>query len=885
MFDRSRSVDPIILDYPKHTSVHALVASIVPECKGQVAIKAGDSQLSYQLLNERANQLANYLERNHSVRGEIIALALDRTCDMVVALLGILKSGAAYLPIDLEYPKERVAFMLEDCGAPLLLTSHKHKESFNHGGIPASRLIYLEDILDAGLDLSTQDPELDTDADEVAFVLYTSGSTGKPKGVMVTHRNMVNLLFSLQTFPGFGSQDRMLAITTIAFDMAAVEIFLPLITGAQIILAGGYARRDGREILELAKKEKVTYIQTSPSTWKLILDGPWNEKLEAKFISAGETLPKDVAERLLPRCQGLYNLYGPTETTVYSTAVQVFGDEPICLGGPVANTQIYLLDDLFQPVSPGEVGEIVIGGDGVSKGYIQREELTAHRFLPDPFSLVPGAKMYRTGDLGMIMEDGNLQFMGRADQQIKFRGHRIEPGEIEYNLIRLGGIKEVVVVLREDRADDQRLVAYVVPEKIPPFPEQAIQGRRWQESLNKNLPAYMVPSAYVFMDRLPRTPTGKTDRKSLPPPEYAAVSGGKRTPVTESECLLADIWKEIMGQQDIGVDEDFFALGGHSLIAVRMMVALEKKTGLRLPMAALFQAPTIEKMGRILDSHEVNPYAKALVPIKPQGSKAPLYIVHGIGLTVMIFHSLAEYMDEDQPVYGIQARGIDGDVTPPENIEEVAREYISEMLEQNPDGPFYLAGYSLGGIIAYEMARQLRALGKRVNMLVLMDTYAGDVAPDVSGAKRMVAKIMRQPKKIAFIFKSLLHQPRITVDYQWYTIRKRFRRYMGMPVLEDWEIEDGPENDWISKPVKQALNKARENYKVVFDFDGDVDLFRVRTRIYFIADPQYLGWGAFAPHRLHIWNLPGDHKTFLEPPNDREVAQQLQVIMNQRMGQ
>ncbi len=882
-------MDPIILDYPKHTSVHALVASIVPECKGKVAVKVGDSQLSYQLLNERANQLANYLERTHSVQGKIIALAVDRTCDMVVALLGILKTGAAYLPIDIEYPKERVAFMLEDCGAPLLLTSHKYKETFsligNGDGLSAGNIICLEDILDAGLDLPTQDPDWDTDADEVAFVLYTSGSTGKPKGVMVTHRNMVNLLFSLQAFPGFGPEDRMLAITTIAFDMAAVEIFLPLITGAQIILADGYTRRDGREILELARREKVTYIQTSASTWKLILDGEWTDKLDAKFISAGEALPKDVADRLLPRCLGLYNMYGPTETTVYSTATQIFEDEPISLGGPVANTQIYILDDLFQPVADGNIGEIVIGGDGVTKGYIQREELTAQRFLPDPFSPIPGARMYRSGDLGMIMADGNLQFMGRADQQFKFRGHRIEPGEIEYNLIRLGGIKEVVVLLREDRPDDQRLVAYVVPEHMVSPQEQPLLGRRWQDTLNKHLPAYMVPSAYVFVDRMPRTPTGKTDRKALPMPEYATVSGGKRAPVTDNERLLSDIWKEVLGQQDIGVDEDFFALGGHSLIAVRMMVTLEKRTGFRLPMAALFQAPTIEKMGRILDTHEGRTYAKALVPIKPQGNKAPLYVVHGIGLTVMIFHSLAEYMDADQPVFGIQARGIDGDMDPPNSIEEVAAQYISEILEQNPDGPFYLAGYSLGGIIAYEMARQLRALGKPVNMLVLMDTYAGDVAPDVSGAKRILAKIMRQPKKVAFIFNSLIRQPKLTVDYQWYTIRKRFRRFVGLPVLEDWEIEEGPENDWISKPVKNALHTARENYKVVFDFDGDVDLFRVRTRIYFIADPQYLGWGAFAPHRLHIWNLPGDHKTFLEHPNDREVAKQLQIIMNKRMGQ
>jgi pimeloyl-ACP methyl ester carboxylesterase len=525
----------------------------------------------------------------------------------------------------------------------------------------------------------------------------------------------------------------------------------------------------------------------------------------------------------------------------------------------------------------------VIAGDGVTKGYIQREELTAQRFLPDPFSPVPGSRMYRSGDLGMILEDGSLQFMGRADQQIKFRGHRIEPGEIEYNLIRLGGIKEVVVLLREDRPDDQRLVAYMVPEKMGSPQEQILLVRRWQEILIKNLPAYMVPSAFVFLDRMPRTPTGKTDRKALPMPEYSSVSGGKRIPVTDSERLLSDIWKEVLGQQDIGVDEDFFALGGHSLIAVRMMVALEKKTGFRLPMAALFQAPTIEKMSRILDTHEGRTYAKALVPIKPRGTKDPLYVVHGIGLTVMIFHSLAEYMDADQPVFGIQARGIDGDVDPPGNIEEVAAQYISEILEQNPNGPFYLAGYSLGGIIAYEMARQFRALGKEVKMLVLMDTYAGDVAPDVSGARRILAKIMRQPKKVAFICRSLMQQPRITVDYQWYTIRKRFRRLMGLPVLEDWEIEEGPENDWISKPVKEALNRARENYKVIFDFDGDVDLFRVRTRIYFIADAQYLGWGAFAPHRLHIWNLPGDHKTFLEHPNDREVAKQLQIIMNKRM--
>lgn len=842
----------------------------------KIALRYGETQCTYRDLEERTNRLASYLLHRGAKTGDRIGVALERSPDTVVALLAILKLGAAYVPFDLDFPKQRIEFMLDDSKAAVLLVSRRWSRYFHAG---AEEMI-LEEAWEAAIE-GIEDVYETGDTD-LAYIIYTSGSTGKPKGVMLEHRGLLNLLYSMQQAPGLGVHDRVLAMTTIAFDIAAVELFLPLLTGAEIVLVDRNVARDGHALLDVIRREGVTWVQGTPATWSMMLQTGWKDPLPITAISGGEALTRSLADELCARCSVVYNMYGPTETTVYSTIARIVKDDgAVTIGLPISHTWVYITDSGMKPLPDGESGEICIGGAGVARGYVHVTGEAAGRFVKDPFSDQEGARMYRTGDVGRRLPDGRIVYQGREDQQIKIRGYRVELGEIEHYLLRLADVREGVVLLKGEGPDEQQLVAYVVTRESA-LSKEGIAG--WRQALRRSLPVYMVPAVFVRVEAMPLTGSGKVDRKALAALPIKGSGQVVYEPMgTELERVVAEVWKEVLDLEEVDPNDDFFELGGHSLVAVEMMEELEKRIGKRLPTASLFEASTVATLSALLYEHR-NAAPRSLVPIKPHGSKPPLYIVHGVGLTVMVFHSLARNMDEDQPVYGLQAWGFEGNEKPLRTIEEIAARYVSEILEHNPEGPYSLAGYSLGGTIVFEMAKQLKALKKEIKLLVMLDSYAGDLRPDAGPWTRFLHQLQRQPAQIGFALWSMLRAPSKAFAYQRLSMKVRVR---GLLQRLGWSKPIEPSAtpiEHLRQKLVETMLKARDSYRLEVNRDDVIELVRVRERLYFLFEPKYLGWKPYAPKGVHVIQARGDHKTFLEPPNDKVLARHLQRLLDERGG-
>ena len=840
----------------------------------KTAIRFNGTDTSYQTLEQQTNQLANYLVEKGVTTGDIIGVSMDRSVDMVIALIGVAKAGAAYIPLDPQYPASRVEFMLQDAEARFLLTEAPYSGKFHSG---ATELLYDKLKNDIGACADSAPPQ-HMKGHNLAYILYTSGSTGKPKGVQIKHHNLANFLLSMQRQPGMDATDTILALTTISFDIAELELLLPLISGATMILADSETRLESQRILDIIKSERVTVLQATPATWRMMLESGWNEQLPIKALCGGEAFPTDLAEKLLERCQQVWNVYGPTETTVWSTIKQVRKNElPITVGIPIANTQVHILDEDRKPVAPGREGEIYIGGHGVALGYLNRPELTADRFVLDPCSDNPEARIYGTGDLGKILSNGEIQCLGRIDTQVKIRGFRIELGEIEYHLNKQDDVKESVVIAREDRPGDQRLVAYILPDdntlagQLPAngAPAHREDIKQWKKELLAALPPYMVPNDWVMIPEFPLTPNKKIDRKALPKPPAQTETGEPENAaevLTPNEKRIFDIWTAIFKSADIRKDDNFFELGGHSLLAVEVMNRIEKETGIKLPLASLFDHPTIEQLAILLEDKDSIKW-NCLVPIKTDGTKPPLYLIHGAGMNVLVYQSLGKHLNADQPLYALQAIGLDGKTTVPETLTEIAAIYVAEIVKQNPEGPYALAGYSLGGVIAYEMARQLLEMDCEVVLLGIMDTNVADHENSSEG-KGIFGKIKRQLRKAKHIARSFRHYPGETLDYQLRAL-KRIN-------AEQPEIYDVQSNE---PELLEHYGRAYDNYNLQ-PLATEIHLFRVNKRIYFIDDPVYLGWKPYALKGVTVYPVPGDHKTFLFEPNDRIFANTITTALH-----
>ncbi|HEY8602499.1 MAG TPA: amino acid adenylation domain-containing protein, partial [Thermomicrobiales bacterium] len=691
------------------------VATRVPDA---VAVVCDGSALTYGELNERANRLAHHLRAHGVGPDRLVAICVERSPEMVVALLGVLKAGGAYLPLDPAYPPERLAYMLADSGAAIILA---HAQLVAALPPTSAAIVRLDADWPTIAAESAENPGVVVAGEDLAYVIYTSGSTGRPKGVQIPQRALVNFLLSMARTPGLTRDDTLLAVTTLSFDIAALELFLPLIVGARVVIAGREVASDGARLLDLLDRSAATIMQATPATWRLLLAAGWHGSPHLRALCGGEALPRDLAEQILARVGALWNMYGPTETTVWSLALRVeSGAGSVPIGDPIGNTRIYLLDRAGQPVPRGVPGELYIGGAGVARGYLGRPDLTAERFVPDPYSATPGARLYRTGDAARYRADGRIEFLGRLDGQVKLRGFRIELGEIEAALTRHPAVRECAVIL--ETGDDPRLVAYLVPMEDT---AEAPSVRDLRAFLKGSLPEYMIPAVCTWLDALPLTPNGKVDRRALPAvAAVATASAEPQGPRDDLERQLVAIWEATLGVAPIGVTDNFFDLGGHSLVAVRLFARIEAAFGRKLPLATLFAAPTIGELAALLREQGWVASWSSLVALQPRGNHPPFFCVHAIGGNVLKFRALAAHLGPDQPLYGLQARGLDGQEPPATHVEEMAANYLAEIRQVQPHGPYFLGGQCFGGMVALEMARQVQVAGERVALLAMFDDYA-----------------------------------------------------------------------------------------------------------------------------------------------------------------
>lgn len=864
--------------YPADTDLSTLINDTALKFPDKKAVTFNGQTLSYKELIDQSNQLAAYFISKNIKNGDIIGVSVERSVEMVVCLLAILKAGATYLPLDPEYPLDRLTYMIADAGTKMLIISEAYTGKYN-SGIPE---IIVENIWPELASYSASHQETSIKSSDLAYILYTSGSTGRPKGVKISHRNLINFLTSMQGAPGLSPDDKLLSITTISFDIAGLEIYLPLITGAELVVCNTEATKDGRLLLDLIKEKKITVMQATPSTWRMMVDSNWTDKFSLKALCGGEAMPKELAENLLELTTEVWNLYGPTETTVWSAIKKISKeDEKITIGKPIQNTQIYVLNDRYEILPIGVSGEIFIGGDGLSSGYLNQPELTEERFIKDPFSDKAGARLYQTGDLGTFLESGEVVCHGRIDQQVKIRGHRIELGEIEYLLAEQQQVKQAVVVVREDKIDNRRLVAYIVLTDDATKSAYTEEGSliipkslkdEWKSTLRAQLPDYMVPNDFVALKEFPLTPNNKIDKKALPKPVLKTTSSNPFEYGSANEKIISNIWSAVLGIENIGTEDDFFELGGHSLLAVKVMTAIEKQTGKRLPLSVLFENSSIEKLAKKIDGDKVEKW-NALVPIRTSGLKPPVFMIHGGGLNVLLYKSLSEYMDEDRPIYAFQALGLNKETPLKDTVEEIASVYIEEMMQVNPNGPYYLLGYSLGGIIAYEMAKQLKSMGKEVKFLAAVDTYAGNMRT-LDPPSGLSKKIIRQLNKIPFLIRSFNKYPADTIKYQIFILQKRIKNMFSSEIITEEEHFTAYE-----KTIYESYSRAHENY-IMIPADIKIDLFKVEKRIYFLDDLVSLGWAPFAGKGLKIHVIPGDHATFLKAPYDKEFAHLLQAAID-----
>nr|WP_279607542.1 non-ribosomal peptide synthetase [Burkholderia gladioli] len=713
-------------DYPRHRCVHELVEAQAGQMPETIALVAGDEQLSYGELNARANRLARYLVKLGVGPDVPVAVCAERSVAMVVALLAVFKAGGAYLSIDPAYSSARLAHILDDAAPPVMLVDAFGREALGETRLAKHVMVDLS-VSSAPWDELAFDNlpprSLGLDSSHLAYVIYTSGSTGTPKGVMVEHRQLANLVswhidrFELRV----GS--RVPATASLAFDASVWELWPVLCAGASLLLPPPGLSSDATALLNWWRQQSMDCAFLVTPLALLAMQSELPPGLKSLLIGGDRvtSLPSG-----LPPSLRIVNNYGPTETTVVATSGEIepsAGDTAYTIGKPIANTRIYLLDENQALVPLGAIGELYIGGAGVARGYLNRPDLTAQRFLADPFARAEGdaeARMYRTGDLARYQPDGNIVFLGRNDEQVKVRGFRVEPGEIEAQLATHEAVREAIVVARQDPAGNARLLAYVSLQDAAPCAELV---RDLREHLAARLPEYMVPAAFVVLDALPLTPNGKVDRRALPEPDDEAFAQAQyEAPQGDTEQTIAALWAELLGVERVGRHDNFFALGGHSLLATRMLARLRESFGHDVSIRTLFEAPTVSQLAPRVHTAVQSDALAMLLPIRTLGSKPPLFCIHPAGGFSWPYAGLAHHLP-DRPLYGLQARALAEADEQVESIEEMALDYVRQIRGVQPSGPYHLLGWSLGCHIAHAIATQLQLAGESVALLAMLDGY------------------------------------------------------------------------------------------------------------------------------------------------------------------
>jgi amino acid adenylation domain-containing protein len=884
----------------KGKCIHELFREQAERTPDAVAVVYQGRELSYRQLDNRSNQVAQFLRKLGVECEALVAICLERSPGMVVGLLGILKAGGAYVPLDPSYPPERLAFMLEDTQAQVLLTNRSLHPMLRK---TSAKTVYLEpDLRDIDHHSTVAPTNLVTPAN-LAYVIYTSGSTGKPKGVLVEHAGMVNLVFQHRELYGTREGIRISQTANASFDSMGSEIWPALLSGATLCIASNEVRTDPELLQRWLIDQRITVAFATTVIAERLLALSWPEEEIALLVLrfGGEWFRGRPGNRRYPF--KVYNEYGPTEDTVWTTVAEVVDENAsgTNIGRPITNHRIYVLDKNRKPVPVGETGELCIGGVGLARGYLNRPELTAEKFIANPFGEDKTERLYRTGDLVRCLADGSLEFLGRIDSQVKIRGYRIEPGEIEVVLSRHSSVQECVVTVRETPLGDKQIVAYVVahgslnedateglahPEMAEeqqalPANRNELLAPKLRNYLLSKLPDHMVPSAYVFLHKLPLTPNGKLDRRVLPEPRPSRSRFVE--PQTPLQRELAKIWQNVLAVERVGLEDDFFELGGHSLLAISMVSEIRRILGKRLPLATLLEAATIEKLAATLQAQDWKLTWSPLVAIQPHGSRPPFFAVHGLSGEVMFYRELAQHLGQDQPLYGIQSEGSDGGSIRYRSMETIARYYIDEIRRVQPCGPYYLGGYCIGGLVAFEMARQLRVAEEQVACLVLLEP---DPPPYRGTLRKRMQLVLDETAVLPSSEKLRYFTGRIAQKVKW-KIGKL--QAAGSDLIESLyntvnkssEI-NADRLEPIRSPVGMMLARARKRY-IPRAYPGRITLFLVPVSEYGqLAHDR--GWSAFAEGGVEIHEIPGEHLTIFESQYASVFAEKLLKLFSGSAG-
>jgi amino acid adenylation domain-containing protein len=875
------------VDFGGEVVLHELFASQARRTPERIAVELGDTRLTYRELDERSAQLAHHLRSLGVGPDARVAVCLPRSLDMVVALLGILRAGGAYVPLDPDYPKERVDFMLDDAQVKLLVTCSALAVE------TSAPRVCLDEAWPQIAQHPTTPPPNTARPEHLAYVIYTSGSTGRPKGASIEHRAICNHMRWMQSAFALTAEDRVLQKTPISFDASVWEFYAPLLVGARLVMArpGGHAEID--YLATTIADSGVTVAQFVPTMLRLLL-----ERLDLKttplrwLFCGGEALSTELRDRFRDARPRLVNLYGPTEACIDAT---FWIDEPreprdtVPIGRPIANLQAHVLDAGGAPVPIGAIGELYLGGVGLARGYLHRPELTAERFVHSAFVEHGALRLYRTGDRVRRAPDGNLEYLGRKDGQIKLRGLRIELGEIESLLAQHRSVREAVVVVREDEPDRPRLVAYVSPKEHTP----AATTAELRAHLAPDLPEFMIPGTFVPLARIPRLPSGKVDRNALPLPDPTRPELENVVPPRDMiELELLRLWQEIFGER-VGVTDDFFALGGDSLQAVRLLLLVEQKFGRELPLATLLRGRTVEQLARILREQ---PGAAAeerwplLVPIQ-QGGSPPVFLVHPSGGNVLCYVEFAHHLGTDKTVYGIQSQGLDGVTPPSSSMAEMAAHYVAAIRGVQPRGPYLLGGLSSGGMLALEMAQQIRASGDRVALLAMIEARCASSDEQRAGALTLTRNF--DDAVMTFWFLVIFSR---TIGIE---VPTKLEEFEGLEadartakLLHELEAKHLMPPGTGTKQLQTIVDVFKGNIRALVGYlpqpyPDPVVLFKAQeTYPQWPNRPSPPPWGwESCLSQLHVSTIPGNHFTVLHPAFSAGTALRLKPHLDRAIAE
>ncbi|MEO5803895.1 MAG: amino acid adenylation domain-containing protein [Verrucomicrobiota bacterium] len=835
--------------------------------------EAHRNEINYHDLNSRANQLARYLRRSGVGPDVVVGICFERSLEMIVAVLGVIKADGAYVPLDPTYPKERLSFMLEDTKAPIILTQEKLAS-----GLPknSAHLLCLDTDWKTIAKESGENLETIVDHENLAYLIYTSGSTGKPKGVAMRQGALINLLFWQLKNWSARSDATTLQFASLNFDVSFQEIFATFASGGTLVLISEELRRDSIRLVKFLQDQKIERLFLPFVALKHLANAAEQEQIFPRtlreVITAGEqlqitpTIVKFFSE--LPDC-ALHNQYGPSETHVV-TAFKLEGPPQSwpalpSIGKPIANTEIYLLDQQFQRVRNGDPGELFIGGECLARGYLNRPELTAEKFIPNP--LAPGSRLYKTGDVARYLPDGNIEFLGRSDHQVKIRGFRIELGEIETLLAQHPSVREAIVTAREVTAGDKQLVAYVVPQ-----PTMTLNSRELRNFLSEKVPSYAVPSLFVHLPRLPLTPNGKVDRRALLEPQQVEEhsSAPIKPPQTPLEMQLQLIFERFLKRRPIGIDVSFFELGGDSLQALGLIVEIERFTGKKFPLEILYQASTIESLAKAIQNSSGDFIFSSMVSLQPLGTKPPLFLVHTTPGDVLAYGGLIYHLGLDQPCYGFQSRGFGRAEESHTRVEDMAAYYVKQMRSHQPQGPYYLGGWCYGGIVAVEMGHQLIAAGEKIALMALIETPAP--------APPLFSNFSYYGRRISCLLKM---NPRQWRKY----LGEKIKYYRGVKMANEMRFRRVEKTEETSK-VEEANSRLAKlehvyhtnldalNFYNVRPYPNKIILFNAAEQDPAqVTDPLY-GWPSLAGE-IETHTISGNHDTILMEPHVKSLAGKL----------